>query len=147
MPRRRLLLHLVLALAAAPWPQMRLDQRNTARAPEPAVVSAQARPWEVRTGKGVFNTAVVDRRGTAYVGSADGLVYAIAPSGRVRWTFRTGGILDAGGLLLDGDLVVGSGDETLYRLRTERGLLRRERIVWRFRTPLEPATGQLVNWW
>jgi outer membrane protein assembly factor BamB len=145
--RRRHWIHLALAAATAPWPQMRLDERNTARSPVPQVASGSARPWEVRTGKGVFNTAVVDRRGVAYIGSADGRVYAIGPRGGVRWTFRTGGIIDAAGLLVGRDLVVGSGDETLYRLRTRRGLPPRRRVVWRFRTPLKPATGQLVNWW
>lgn len=139
-------LSLALTLAAAPWPQMRLDSHNTARSPVPEVVRAGAQPWRVVTGKGVFNTPVIDARGTSYIGSADGRVYAIGRRGKVRWTFRTGGIIDAGGLLMDdGSLVVGSGDETLYRLRTRRRAP--ARVIWRFRTPTKPATGQLVNWW
>ena len=45
-------------------------------------------------------------------------------------------------------ITIGSGDETLYQLRSDtRPLSRKQRIRWRFRTDLTPATGQLVNWW
>ena len=145
--RRSHWFHLALAVATVPWPQMRLDSHNTARSPVPEQVSSSAVPWEVKTGKGVFGTPVVDRAGTTYVGSADGKVYAIGASGRVRWTFRTGGIVDAGGLLLGNDLVIGSGDGNLYRLRTNGRMKPRKRVKWRFKTPLAPAGGQLVNWW
>ena len=126
---------------------MRLDQRNTARSAVPETVSSTATPWEVATGRGVFGTPVVDRAGTAYIGSADGKVYAIGRSGNVRWTFRAGGVIDAAGLLIGKDLVIGSGGDTLHRLRTKPALKPRKRVVWRFRTPLEPAAGRLTNRW
>ncbi|MEJ7892440.1 MAG: hypothetical protein WKF94_07340 [Solirubrobacteraceae bacterium] len=47
--RRSDWLHVALLLATAPWPQMRLDQRNTARSAVPETVSSTATPWEVAT--------------------------------------------------------------------------------------------------
>ena len=45
-------------------------------------------------------------------------------------------------------ITIGSGDETLYQLRSSnRKLSQAKRTRWTYRTPLQPATGQLVNWW
>jgi outer membrane protein assembly factor BamB len=129
----------------AAWPMARHDAKGTGRAPIVGRSAPGLRPWSVRTGKGIFNTAAVDGDGTAYVGSADGTLYAIGRRGRVRWRFPTGGIIDAGAVLTRDSLIVGSGDETLYRLRL--GARTRDRVVWRVRTPVKPATGQLVSWW
>ena len=67
---------------------------------------------------------------------------------------RTGGIIDAAAALgaprqaRRFPITIGSGDETLYQLRSDdRRLSRKQRIRWRYRTDLAPATGQLVNWW
>lgn len=139
--RRSHWLHLALALAMAPWPQMRFDERNTARSPVPAVVSPAATPWEVRTGRSVLATPVIDRAGNAYFGAANGRVYAVGPGGAIRWTFRARGPVEASGLLIGRDLVIGSGGGTLYRLRTRPGLSPRKRVVWRFRSPLSSASG------
>ncbi len=91
---------------------------------------------------------------TVYVGSADGDFYALDRRGKRRWRFGTGGIIDAAAALgARGQgggfpITVGSGDETLYQLRsTDRRLERSQRIRWQYRTGLAPATGQLVNWW
>ena len=133
--------------AGAPWPQARRDRRNTARSPIVGAHTPGTRPWSVRTQKGIFNTPVIDANGMSYVGSADGTVYAINRHGKIRWRFATGGIIDAGAILMRDSLVVGSGDETLYRLRLKTKLTPEQRVQWRFRTALKPATGQLVNWW
>ena len=51
-------------------------------------------------------------------------------------------------MLGSGTVTFGSGDEHIYRLRTDaRRLSRRQRTVWRFRATRKPAEGQLVNWW
>src|SRR3954452_10265133 len=104
--------------AEAPWPSMRHDARNTGASPVGPRYAGD-RPWTVKTGKGIFSTPVVDAAGTAYVGSADGTFYAIDPRGRTRWRFKTGGIIDAAGALVGDSVVMGSGNEKLYRLRTK----------------------------
>ena len=69
---------------------MRRDRRNTARSPIRARYRRGERPWAFRTGKGVFSTPVIGGDGTVYVGSADTFFYAIGPSGKLRWRFKTG---------------------------------------------------------
>jgi outer membrane protein assembly factor BamB len=143
----------VPVLADSPWPQMRRDSHNTASSPIRGRYRGD-RPWSYRTGRGIFSTPVLGADETVYVGSADGAFYALDRRGKRRWRFRTGGIIDAAAALgaraRGGGfpITVGSGDETLYQLRSaNRRLARGKRIRWRFRTGLAPATGQLVNWW
>ncbi len=141
--------------AGSPWPSMRRDRRNTASSPIRARFRRGERPWSFETGKGIFSTPVIDAEGTIYVGSADTYLYAVARDGRLRWRFKTGEIIDSAATLGRYDprlgsspLTVGSGDERLYRLRTDPApLSRRRRIVWTYRPSRGPATGQLVNWW
>lgn len=136
----------------APWPSMRRDIRNTGASPLPAVDPGDE-PWAFPTGRGIFATPVVAHDGTVMIGSSDDVLYAIDPTGTEVWRFTTGGILDTAPALLPAagehgrTLVVGSGDETMYRLRTEPGLTEDERIVWTFEPTLPEAGDQLVSWW
>jgi outer membrane protein assembly factor BamB len=88
----------------------------------------------------------VGRDGTVYVGSADTRFYALSAGGKLRWRFKTGGLIDSAAALgRGGTVTVGSGDERLYHLRTARRP--RKRVIWKFAPTQKPATGQLVNWW
>ena len=137
--------------AASPWPEMRHDAHNTGLS---AIVSRYrgGRPWGFRTGRGIFATPVIGGDGTIYVGSADTFFYAIAPDGRLRWRVRTGGLIDAAGALSayspklgSAPLTFGSADDRLYHVTTPRR--GHPRILWRFRAPVPPVPGQLVDWW
>jgi outer membrane protein assembly factor BamB len=136
----------------APWPAMRHDTRNTGASDLPAV-DPGLDPWVFRTGRGIFATPVVADDGTVYIGSSDEVLYALGPDGTERWRFTTEGILDTAPALLADDpalgrtLVVGSGDEVMYRLRTDPGLTEQQRVVWEFRPTLGLAGDQLVAWW
>ena len=140
--------------AGAPWPTMRHDTRNTGHS-EIAGRWHGDRPWSFATGRGIFSTAVIGADDTVYIGSADGVFYALDARGRPRWRLRTGGIIDAAGAISRFDtrlgtapLTFGSGDERLYHVRTDRGSLpRSRRILWTYRATRRPATAQLVNWW
>ena len=97
---------------------MRRDRRNTARSPIRARYRRGERPWAFRTGKGVFSTPVIGGDGSVYAGSADTFFYAIAPSGKLRWRFKTGQIIDSAATigaydpkLRTSPITVGSGDE------------------------------------
>lgn len=140
-------------LAGSPWPQMRRDSRNTAESPIRGRYRGD-RPWSFATGRGIFSTPVLGPDGEVYVGSADGRFYALDERGRRIWSLKTGGIIDAAAALgartskRGFPITIGSGDETLYQLRSDpRRLDRERRIRWAYRTDLAPATGQLVNWW
>jgi outer membrane protein assembly factor BamB len=141
---------------SSPWPSMRRDRRNTGAAPIRARYRPGAGPWRFKTGKGVFSTPVIDGRDTAYFGSADRRFYVVDRHGRLRWKLRTGEVIDSAATLGSRDPVAGSptvtfgsADEHIYRLRSprRRGLSRKQRIVWRFRTEKPPQGGQIVNWW
>jgi outer membrane protein assembly factor BamB len=132
----------------SPWPSMRHDRRNTGSSPIRGRYRRGDRPWRFRTGKGVFSTPVIGRDETVYAGSADTWFYALGPNGRLSWRFKTGEIIDSAGVLGRGTVTFGSGDEHIYRLRSDaRPLGRRARTLWRFRATRKPAEGQLVNWW
>jgi outer membrane protein assembly factor BamB len=138
--------------AAAPWPAMRHDVRNTGASPLPGR-DPGGRPWAFRTQRGIFATPAVAADGTVYIGSADDVLYALAPEGTERWRFTTDGIIDTAPALLPDEpgvgptLVVGSGDETMYRLRVDPALGEGARSVWTFRPTLDLAGEQLVAWW
>jgi outer membrane protein assembly factor BamB len=143
--------------SGSPWPSMRLDERNTAHSVIRARYRRTERPWYFRTRKGIFSTPVIGAGGTVFFGSADTWFYAVSRSGKLRWRFKTGNIIDSAATISRYDrrlrttpITIGSGDERLYRLRGERRRrLRRRgrRIIWAFKATLKPATGQLVNWW
>ena len=137
-------------LQGSPWPEMRHDMRNTAETRIRANYRGD-RPWSFKTQRGIFSTPVIDDKGNVHVGSADGNFYAIDGAGDELWRFETGGIIDAAAALgrRGGEggfpIIIGSGDEVLYRLRGK--VTASQRVAWRFDPTLAPATGQLVDWW
>jgi len=59
----------------------------------------------------------VDRDGNVYVGAHDDYVYSLAPTGELRWIFRTGGDVDSAPVVAgERLLLVGSVDGRLYAL-------------------------------
>ena len=110
MPRRRAALAVLVVLAAAVagpavhppgaaaaalWPSMRHDVRNTGASDVRPRVDRRASPWAFHTARGVFSTPVLDDAGDVYVGSADRSFVALSSGGRLRWRIRTGGLIDA----------------------------------------------------
>lgn len=134
-----------LALDAA-WPKFRADAAQTGRGrfspTKPGPGFASARPWEVKTGKGIFSSAVISGDGTTYIGSADRTFYAIDRTGQVRWKLLTGEVVDSSALLDDkGRVYFGSGDGKLRALDAATGT-----PVWTM-TADDPATNKaFINW-
>jgi outer membrane protein assembly factor BamB len=112
----------------SPWPKFRANAVQSGRSPVAPRVDPARRPWEFRTGRGVFASPVVDAAGTAYIGSADHFFYAIDQDGRLLWKLETGGVIDSSALLDDrGHVYLGSGDARVYALDRASGAL-----VWSF---------------
>ncbi|MCB0922760.1 MAG: PQQ-like beta-propeller repeat protein, partial [Actinobacteria bacterium] len=50
-------------------------------------------------------------------------------------------------LLDDESLIIGSGDENMYKVSTDRTIPGHQRVIWSFTPTLPPVEGQLVSWW
>ncbi len=89
----------------------RLWRANLARTGEyeasgPAGMTAA---WRVETGEPVRGSAVIVG-GTAYIGSGDGTLYALAlETGDIQWKYDTGAAIEASPLVYRGRVFIGSG--------------------------------------
>lgn len=85
--------------------------------------------WTVKTGGAVKSSAAVGN-GMVYVGSDDGVLYAIdAATGTVTWRHSTGGAIEASPLLRGDTVYVGSSDGAMYAIEAKTGARR-----WRTET-------------
>ncbi len=118
----------------SPWPKFRNNAPQNGRSQVAPEVNPALRPWEFKTGKGIFSSAVVDAEGTVYIGSADQYFYALRKDGSLKWKFKTGEVIDSSALLDDqGRVYFGSGDAHVYCLDRETG-----KEIWRFKAdPVE----------
>jgi outer membrane protein assembly factor BamB len=79
--------------------------------PDGAVSGAFSVPGTGAREFGIHGGPLEDADGVLYFGAQDDAVYAVAPDGRERWRFMTGGDVDGPlSLLSDGSLVVPSED-------------------------------------
>ncbi len=93
-----------------------------------------------------FQVAVVGER-VYYGSSADDTVYCLdAGTGRVCWSFPTGGPVRLAPAVADGRVYVGSDDGCLYCLAAGEGTLE-----WRYRAGPEdrrlPGNGRMISLW
>ncbi|MCE5315017.1 MAG: PQQ-binding-like beta-propeller repeat protein [Armatimonadota bacterium] len=108
------------------WPKFRCDAANTGCAAVSACLTGNLR-WRCQTQGYVESSAAIGEDGTVYVGSSDGVLYAINSSGAVRWTYQTGGSIDSSPAIgSGGEIYVGSYDGGLYCIASDGGL------NWRF---------------
>ncbi|MCG8673251.1 MAG: PQQ-binding-like beta-propeller repeat protein [Pseudomonadales bacterium] len=152
MESRQLLLSALFALGTssvcsaapypndAPWPVFRGDSKNTGNASIQANYNGQS-PWYFQTSKGIFSTPVIDANETIYVGSADHRFYALNSDGSVKWSYKTGEIIDsAAALTLRDDehfITIPSGDGHLYHMTLDESQgSPADRIRWSFNANL-----------
>ncbi len=96
--------------------------------------------WKYKGGS--FKAPASVHYGTVYIGDLDGVFHAVeAATGQKRWTFETQGDISGGANFVDKNILFGSGDETLYCLRTDG------KEAWRFRVAGGPvmATPAVVG--
>jgi outer membrane protein assembly factor BamB len=85
-----------------------------------------ARDWFGRHGTFYSTPAVAYSR--VYLGSTDGHVYSFGErSGKLRWSYRTGGFVYGSPAVWNGRVFVGSYDDTFYALNAATGA-----VVWKF---------------
>lgn len=85
--------------------------------------------WKYLTGGPVTSSPALGADGSVAVGSHDGFVYVIDPSGQLRFRQSTGDLI-FGSPAVDGqgDIIVGSGDDHLYKLNGAR-----KSLAWRLK--------------
>ncbi|MEX2426272.1 MAG: serine/threonine-protein kinase [Thermomicrobiaceae bacterium] len=95
--------------------------------------------WSIQTGDEVRASALIHNR-RAYIGSYDGVVYAIGhEDGAIAWRFRCQRGIAARPVALDDGIVIGSEDQSLYRLRMANG-----RMEWSFRAAMPIRSSAAV---
>jgi len=78
---------------------------------------------------------------TVYFGSGDGNIYALdAPTGAIKWKFKTGDVVHASPAIVDGKLYIGSWDSYFYALDATTG-----KELWRFKTGEDADTHNQVG--
>ncbi|HEY5914539.1 MAG TPA: PQQ-binding-like beta-propeller repeat protein, partial [Verrucomicrobiae bacterium] len=113
---------------AADWPMFRGDPALSGAA-SGALPEKPKLLWRFKTGDAVKSTAAIVQ-GRVYIGSGDGLVYALElGTGKKLWTYKTGGAVDSSPLALGGKVFVGSSDSVLYALEAADG-----KLAWKYET-------------
>src|SRR5207344_2567233 len=78
--------------------------------------------WSSTTGGPVFFSSPAVANGVAYVGSADGNLYALnASTGAFLWSYTTGSFVGSSPAVANGVAYVGSVDGNLYALNASTG--------------------------
>ena len=101
------------------------DARHTGRrAAAGARADARRSYGRSRLGGVVAGSPTIGPDGTIYVASHDDALYAIGPSGKIKWTFKTGDrVWSTPAVAEDGTIYVGSDDDHLYAV-TAAGALK-----------------------
>ena len=95
--------------------------------------------WSFLTGNAIYSSPAV-ANGVAYVGSADGKVYALnAGTGAKLWGFPTGDVVLSSPAVANGVVYVGSYDTNVYALNARTGAQ-----LWSFPTGAEIYSSPAV---
>lgn len=110
------------------WPMFRGNPGLTGIAPGKLPDSLSLN-WQFKLGASTKSSAAI-ANGRVYIGSDDGLVYALDfTNGQKVWTFKTGGPIESSPLVLDGKVYVGSSDNSLYAIDATNG-----KQLWKLET-------------
>ena len=127
----------------AEWPTYRGDAQRSGRA-RCAVPAALTPKWQTEVGASTTAPTVAD--GKVFVARADRheLLAIDSSSGKIAWTFTTGGRIDSPPTIHKGQALLGCRDGYVYSLRAADGAL-----AWRFQGARDPrrivANGQIES--
>jgi outer membrane protein assembly factor BamB len=92
-------------------------------------------PWDF------YLSSPLVHAGKVYVGSSDERVYALdAATGKLAWTYKTGGAVHSSPVLAGANVVVGSWDGGVYAFDAASGALR-----WRYQTETEQKDSIMLG--
>jgi outer membrane protein assembly factor BamB len=99
--------------------------------------------WTFTTQASIQASPSVGEDGTIYIGSDDGHLYAIDPSGHSKWAFAAGDQINSSAAVANGVVYFGSRDNKVYAVNASTGAK-----IWDFTTGGEvyssPAIGSFV---
>jgi len=135
-----------VGLGTGPWPRFHGTNQNTGVAPDAAPITATpsvVSGWQsANVGASVeFSSPVIAKNGDVYVGALNGRLYAFAANGTVKWSYQTGGAIQATPLIgKDGTVYIGSSDGYMYAIQD---LGTSGRRAWAYKTA-GPVTSSPV---
>lgn len=102
-------------------PQHRGRVSNTLPLQAPHIV------WKYNAGGPITASPALGTDGTIIVGSHDGAIHVVEPTGTLRFRQPTGDLIFGSAAVdLQGNVLIGSGDDHLYKVDTAR-----QRLAWR----------------
>ena len=101
------------------WWMFHHDPQHTGRSPFICPI-CPVQQWAFFTGSAIGSSAAVGVDGTIYLGSGNGMLYAINPDGTQQWAFANGEGNDSSPAIgADGTIYFGSADANLYALNSD----------------------------
>lgn len=99
---------------------------NTVQIPKigtPNIENVGREIWKAKLNTEVWSSPTLARDGTMYIGTYDGFVYSLSPSGQVKWKFQTNGRIHASpSISNDGTIYVANLNGYLYALYPDGSL-------------------------
>jgi len=97
--------------------------------------------WKYQTGGDVASSPAIGVDGTIYVGSGDSCLYALNPSGSLKWKYKTGYIYSSPAIGADGTIYIGASSY-LYALNPD-GSLKWKKNISVFSSPAIGVDGTI----
>ena len=107
------------------WPMKCHDLHHTSRSPYSTASNPGLEKWRFKcegpTGQ-VAGGIIIGEDGTLYFGDSSWNLYALHPDGRLKWIYKTGGVItSAPALAEDGTLYLGAWDSYLHAVYSTNG--------------------------
>ncbi|HUU29016.1 MAG TPA: PQQ-binding-like beta-propeller repeat protein [archaeon] len=97
--------------------------------------------WQYETGRYIHSAPAIGTDGTVYIGSTDGVFYALNPEdGSLKWQYETGDQIEHSSPAIDADgtIYVGSQDGVLYAFNPDGT------VKWSYETSLQIGSPPVI---
>jgi outer membrane protein assembly factor BamB len=114
---------------AAQWPMLGYCPTHAGRGPNVGAKTNHVR-WTATLGAGVTGGVSIAADGTVYVGAADGKLYAVSPTGSIKWAAAVGASSFTSAvpaIAQNGSVYIGNEDENLYAVSNSGA------VLWEYR--------------
>ena len=112
-------------LLEAPWPMFGQNPQHTSQSPYLGAQTEKVKwGYQIASHNWGAPSPIIDEKGSIYIGSDYGYLYAFSPEGVLEWEYKTEGVgLSSAAISSSGVIYFGSGDRYLYALNSD-GTLR-----------------------